>query len=83
MEIIEYYTSDRKEYRRQAGGNYKSAIVKRARCGIDPVAYCGFSCNHCFLGEWCGGCKSVFDCCSYGTLFDGGKCPNIVCCKEK
>lgn len=47
------------------------------------TAFCGFSCNHCFLGEWCGGCRSAFSCCSYGTLFDGGNCPNIVCCKEK
>ena len=47
------------------------------------TAYCGFSCNHCFLGEWCGGCRSVFSCCSYGTLYDKGKCPNIDCCEKK
>ena len=47
------------------------------------VSYCGLSCDHCFLGEWCGGCRSVFSCCSFGTLQEKGKCPNIVCCEEK
>lgn len=65
------------------GNKYKSVIVTNARRGIDPIAYCGFSCNHCFLGEWCGGCRSVFSCCSFGILFEKGKCPNIVCAKSK
>lgn len=47
------------------------------------IAYCGFSCNHCFLGEWCGGCRSVFSCCSYGTFHENGSCPNVDCCQEK
>ena len=25
----------------------------------------------------------MFCCCSYGTLFPGGKCPNVACCEEK
>ena len=72
-----------KDRRMEEGGAYKGAIVEKARKGTDPIAYCGFSCNHCFLGEWCGGCKSVFSCCSFGTLFEGGKCPNMACCKER
>ena len=78
-------TADEEEKNRrlELGGKIKEKIVAKAREGIDPVAYCGFSCNHCFLGKWCGGCKSVYNCCSFGTLFENGKCPNITCCKEK
>ena len=47
------------------------------------ISYCGLSCDHCFLGEWCGGCRSVFSYCSFGTLHEKGKCPNIACCEEK
>ena len=72
-----------KDRRNENGGKWKAEIVKEARKGVDMTAYCGFSCNHCFLGEWCGGCRSVFNCCSYGALFEKGKCPNIACCQEK
>lgn len=72
-----------KEKRTQNGAKWKAEIVKNARKGVDMIAYCGFSCNHCFLGEWCGGCRSAFNCCSYGTLFKMGKCPNAACCEEK
>lgn len=72
-----------KDSRMERGGVYKSEIVKKAREGIDPIAVCGFSCNHCFLGQWCGGCRSVFSCCSYGTVCDKGSCPNLVCSREK
>ena len=72
-----------KDRRSENGAKWKGEIVKEARKGVDMTAYCGFSCNHCFLGEWCGGCRSVFNCCSYGTLFEKGKCPNIACCQEK
>ena len=65
------------------GGIWKAEIVNAARKDVPMVAYCGFSCNHCFLGEWCGGCRSVFNCCSYGTLHDKGVCPNIACCQDK
>lgn len=72
-----------KDRRYENGNRWKAEIVKEARKDVDMVAYCGFSCNHCFLGEWCGGCRSVFSCCSYGTFSDMGKCPNINCCQEK
>lgn len=72
-----------KDKRMENGGKWKAELVKKARENVDMTAYCGFSCNHCFLGEWCGGCRSVFSCCSYGTLHDKGKCPNIKCCQEK
>ncbi len=72
-----------KDRRMERGGEYKSKIVADARRGIDSVAYCGFSCDHCFLGEWCGGCKSSFSCCSFGTLYEKGKCPNAACAEGK
>lgn len=72
-----------KDRRYENGAKWKAKIIEKARKGVDMTAYCGFSCNHCFLGEWCGGCRSVFNCCSYGTLYDKGKCPNSDCCKTK
>ncbi len=63
----------------------KLALVAEAREGIDPVAYCGFSCDtkHCFLGQWCGTCRSSYNCCSFATISEGGVCPQVACCKEK
>lgn len=72
-----------KDRRYENGAKWKAEIVKAARKDVETVAYCGFSCNHCFLGQWCGGCRSVFSCCSYGEFQENGKCPNIVCCYEK
>ncbi len=61
----------------------KNKLCKNARKGVDPVAYCGFSCNHCFLGEWCGSCRSDYNTCSFATIYEDKKCPNMVCCMEK
>lgn len=74
---------DERAARAERGGVYKAELVSAARKGTDPLAYCGFSCNHCFLGQWCGGCKSVFNCCSFGMLFEKGKCPNIACAQSR
>lgn len=73
----------KKDERLSNGAKWKAEIVEKARQGVDMTAYCGFSCNHCFLGEWCGGCRSAFNCCSYGTLHEKGKCPNADCCQKK
>ncbi|MGM9659996.1 MAG: GNAT family N-acetyltransferase [Faecousia sp.] len=72
-----------KAARMDQGGRWKAEIVSAAKKDLDMTAVCGFSCKHCFLGQWCGGCRSVFCCCSYGTLFPGEKCPNVACCEEK
>ena len=61
----------------------KLALVAEAREGMNPLAVCGFNCDHCFMGQWCGGCRSSYNCCSYGTLFEGNACPNVTCAKEK
>ena len=61
----------------------KNRLVKTARKGVDPVAYCGLSCDHCFLGEWCGSCRTRYNTCSYATMFPDRVCPNAACCRER
>ncbi len=61
----------------------KNRLCKIARKGADPVAICGLSCDHCFLGEWCGGCRTAYNVCSFATCSEGRICPNVRCCKEK
>lgn len=60
----------------------KNKLCMDARKGVDPIAYCGFSCNHCFLGKWCGSCRTDYSACSFATCFPDRKCPNVTCCKE-
>ncbi len=61
----------------------KNRLCKTARKGVDPVAYCGLSCNHCFLAERCGSCRTDYNTCSFATVSLDGICPNVKCCKEK
>ena len=61
----------------------KTALVAQARRGVDPVSVCGHHCDHCFLGQWCGGCRSEYNCCSFATLFPDRVCPNVRCASEK
>ena len=61
----------------------KNRLCRQARRGVDPIAYCGFSCNHCFLAEWCGPCRTAYNVCAFATISPDGKCPNAVCCQEK
>lgn len=71
------------ERRMLLGSRYKSKLITAAKKGTDPIAYCGLSCKHCFLSERCGGCKSYFSCCSFGTMFEKEKCPNAKCAEDK
>ena len=61
----------------------KNKLCRNARKGTDPIARCGLSCDHCFLKEWCGGCRTAYNTCSYATCSPGGVCPNASCCTEK
>ena len=61
----------------------KNRLCAIARKGVDPIAYCGFSCNHCFLSEWCGSCRTAYNTCSFATVSPDGICPNVKCCREK
>ncbi len=60
----------------------KNKLCREARKGVDPVAYCGLSCDHCFLKEWCGSCRTAYNTCSYATCSPDGICPNAACCRE-
>lgn len=61
----------------------KNKLCRQARKGVDPIAYCGFSCNHCFLSQWCGSCRTAYNVCSFATCSPDRKCPNVSCCQEK
>ena len=62
----------------------KNKLIQNAKKETkNKISVCGFSCNHCFLYMWCGSCRSEYNCCSYGTLFEGNVCPNVKCAKEK
>ena len=61
----------------------KNKLCLLARKGVDPVAYCGLSCDHCFLKEYCGSCRTAYNACSYATCSPDGVCPNAACCREK
>lgn len=61
----------------------KSELVAEARKGINPVSFCGHHCDYCFLGQWCGGCRSNYNCCSYATMCKDNICPNVKCATSK
>ena len=61
----------------------KNRLCALARKGVDPIAYCGFSCNHCFLGQWCGSCRTNYNACSFATCAPDKVCPNTACCQNK
>ena len=61
----------------------KNKLCQKARKGVDPIARCGLSCNHCFLKDWCGGCRTAYNTCSYATCCPKRVCPNASCCIEK
>ncbi len=61
----------------------KNKLCQLARKGVDPIAYCGLSCNHCFLKDWCGSCRTSYNTCSYATCSPDGICPTAACCLAK
>ena len=67
----------------EAMGRIRDGLCRQARKGVDPIAYCGFSCNHCFLAEWCGSCRTAYNTCSFATISPDRKCPNVACCQKK
>lgn len=61
----------------------KNKLCQEARKGVDPIAYCGFYCNHCFMGQWCGSCRTDYNTCSFATVSPDKKCGNAACCQSK
>ena len=61
----------------------KNKLCLLARKGADPIAYCGLSCSHCFLKDWCGSCRTIYNTCSNAACSPDGICPNVKCGREK
>ena len=61
----------------------KAEWVKAARAGVDPVSVCGHHCDFCFPGQWCGDCRSGYNCCSFATISPDGICPQVKYADEK
>ncbi len=61
----------------------ENRLYLEARKGVDPVAYCGLSCDHCFLKDRCGFCRTIYNTCSYAVCCPDNICTNAACCEEK
>ena len=61
----------------------KAELIRRVKDETNQVAYCGFHCEYCFMGMWCGGCRSACNMCSYATVSDDNHCIHELCCKER
>ena len=61
----------------------KNKLCQEAKKGVNLIAYCGLYCKHCFLTQWCGSCRTIYNTCSFALYSPGGVCPNATCCKEK
>lgn len=61
----------------------KEALIRAVKERTNPVGVCSIHCEFCFLGQWCAGCRSSCDACSYATLFEDNVCPNVGCAGEK
>ncbi len=86
-QILKKHTFDEQngdnENRIQRCKEIKRNMVNKARENLDPFAFCGIHCDYCFLSEWCGGCKSDYNVCSYATICKDGICPNSACAKKR
>lgn len=89
-DLLKKYSNDPEHGDKPAGARIarcselKKARVDEGRSTLsNVVAPCGLHCDHCFLGQWCGGCRSDYNCCSFATLFADKKCPNLVCSLDK
>lgn len=63
--------------------NSKDELIKRVREKTKQIAPCGFHCVHCFFSQWCGGCRSACNVCSFATVNDDNMCENMRCTKER
>ena len=61
----------------------KNRLCEIARKGVDQIAYCGLSCDHCFYSAWCGSCRTSYNTCSNATMYPDNICPNSACCRER
>ena len=61
----------------------KEALIRAVKDSVRQVGVCSIHCEFCFLGKWCGGCRSGCDVCSYATLSEDNVCPNVRCAQGK
>lgn len=61
----------------------KERLIREIKDRTDQVSVCTHHCEHCFLGRWCGGCRSACDVCSFATLSEDNLCANVRCAREK
>lgn len=61
----------------------KGQLVAEARVDLNPVGYCGHHCDTCPYSQWCGGCRSDANFCSFATASSDGLCPNAACAQER
>jgi hypothetical protein len=61
----------------------KRELIMAEKAKHYQIAPCGFNCNACFLSEWCGGCRSTCNMCSFATISENNACENAACSKEK
>lgn len=46
----------------------KRKLIQDVKAVTDQFSVCGLHCEYCFLSEWCGGCKSACNMCSYASV---------------
>lgn len=61
----------------------KEELIRAVKDSVPQVGVCSIHCEFCFLGKWCGGCRSGCDVCSYATLSEDNICPNVRCAGER
>lgn len=66
-----------------AWNDSKQRMIRCVKDATEPVGVCTHHCEFCFLAQWCGGCRSSCNACSYATLSQDNVCPNVRCAGER
>lgn len=66
-----------------AWNDSKQKLIRAVKDKTEPVGVCTHHCEFCFLAQWCGGCRSACNVCSYATLSGDNVCPNVSCAGER
>lgn len=66
-----------------AWNDSKLHMIREVKNQTNPVSVCTHHCEYCFMGEWCGGCRSSCNMCSLATMSENNTCENVSCAAEK
>lgn len=66
-----------------AWNDSKQKLIRSVKDATEPVGVCTHHCEFCFMAQWCGGCRSACNACSYATLSQDNVCPNVGCAGER